>query len=547
MLERLKRLPIILMALGVASIIRVVNANFGYPTLYVVSDEVFIYLDALEMLAQKNLHSFSTYPPLGSYILLPFLAVAYAFWRLTGTFNSLDQFKFYLLTHEGALLFVPRLISALFGIGTLIVTYKLGRLLFPRHRAPALWATALLTFSITHIQFSHLAKPLMESLLFSWLGLYYLVKSITHIKREVRWLIISIIYITIASGFYFLSLIYIGAFMLIRFLYRHRRLSDYRNLVSIAALVIPVIGMWLYFQVKVDAYVPYHLEALRIWQRYQTIGIFTGLKWYLKEIWLTEPWLTGWFLVSLLWWPKLPRSLRLLIPVLIANFLIVSFVFLQSPRYLLPTSIIAALVGGFGISQFIRLVSKPILAKSITVIIAVLLLTPPTIWLDRYLATPTFIQTVDWINHNIPSYQTVAYLNIRYGPFAPGYRSIKLMQTYKPNVYARLSAVLPEGEYPDNVREVIYLDKFMDPASRPAVVDFATMHQIGYLVNSFSHPSQSLTVAVPDKVKRIFLASPFRSGETGQTFDFLHWYGNIREMIKVDRFGPYVEILQIVP
>jgi len=419
--------------LGAASIIRVVNAKFGYPTLYVVPDEAFLYLDALEMLAQANLRSFSQYPPLASYILLPFIAFAYLFWRLSGTFTSLDQFKFYLLTHEGALLFIPRLVSAVFGIGTLIITYKLGRLLFPRNRSVAMWATALLTFSITHLQFSHLAKPLMGSLFFSWLGLYYLVKSTTHTRQEVRWLIISISSITIASGFYFLSLIYVGAFIWLRFLYRYRRIPYYRNLISIASLIIPIIGMWAYFKVKVNnSYIPFHLEALQVLERYYTTDLFAGIKWYFKQSWLTEPWLTGWFFVGCLWWKKLPRQLRLLVPVLAANFVVVSFTFMQSPRYLLHTSVIAALIGGFGISQLILLFSKPFWKKSIAISIAICLLIPASIWLTRYLATPTFIQTMNWINHNIPNSQTIAYLNTRSGPYSPGLHAIKLMQIIIP-------------------------------------------------------------------------------------------------------------------
>jgi len=111
--------------------------------------------------------------------------------------------------------------------------------------------------------------------------------------------------------------------------------------------------------------------------------------------------------------------------------------------------------------------------------------------------------------------------------------------------YARLSEVLPASTYPDNVREVVYLDKFMNPINSSEVIDFARNHNINYLVKEFNHPSQSLTIAVPGKVERVFLATPF-SKEFGQTADFIHWYGNINGLIKINRFGSYFEVLQIV-
>ena len=113
-LSNLKKyfVPIILL---VGFVIRVVNPNFGSPVLYVIPDEVPNYLAAWQMLANKSLVTSSQYPPLGSHIMLPFFILAYIYKLILHQVSTIEQFMLFLVTHEGYFMFIPRIISALFG------------------------------------------------------------------------------------------------------------------------------------------------------------------------------------------------------------------------------------------------------------------------------------------------------------------------------------------------------------------------------------------------------------------------------------------------
>src|SRR3989344_4138154 len=93
--------------------LRVVNLTYAFPNLYMSSDEASYHLSALLMIANKTLFTTGNYGPLGAYLQIPFL-----------------ELQILVATHEGYFLFIPRVISAMFGTLTILLVYHLSRLMF---------------------------------------------------------------------------------------------------------------------------------------------------------------------------------------------------------------------------------------------------------------------------------------------------------------------------------------------------------------------------------------------------------------------------------
>src|SRR5207249_4087297 len=91
--------------------------------------------------------------------------------------RNIRQLEFFLLTHEGAFLFIPRTLSGVFGTLSIIVIYKIAKVTFPKNSRIHFWSTLLFTFSLNHIQLSHLGKPWVPALFFYLLAIFFLIKS----------------------------------------------------------------------------------------------------------------------------------------------------------------------------------------------------------------------------------------------------------------------------------------------------------------------------------------------------------------------------------
>src|SRR3989344_3494155 len=128
LMNLLKNIPskyILLYIVIIGFLLRVNNLMIGFPQLFVSNDEAIYHLSALNMIANKTLFTIGNYGPLGAYIQIPFLGLASFVMFFTGKIHSVGDLEFLLLTQEGYMLFIPRVISAMFGILSIIVLYKI--------------------------------------------------------------------------------------------------------------------------------------------------------------------------------------------------------------------------------------------------------------------------------------------------------------------------------------------------------------------------------------------------------------------------------------
>src|SRR3990167_9754156 len=143
LMNLLKNIPskyILLYIVIIGFLLRVNNLMIGFPQLFVSNDEAIYHLSALNMLANKTPLTIGNYGPLGAYIQIPFILLSFLTLKFSGVVNSVKDLEILLVTQEGYLLFIPRIISVLFGTLSILVTYKLAQILF-NNKKVALWAS----------------------------------------------------------------------------------------------------------------------------------------------------------------------------------------------------------------------------------------------------------------------------------------------------------------------------------------------------------------------------------------------------------------------
>src|SRR3989344_4321973 len=174
--QSIKRDRFLLLILFLGLLLRGLNPTFGSPSLSVSNDEAVAHLAAWNMLANKTPISIANYTPLGAYIQIPLLVLSYLAMRILGLVSSISDFELFVLTREGYFLFIPRLISALFGTLTILVIYKLTLFLFKEKKVAfiASFFTAV-SFNLVHI--SHFGNPWSPALFFIALSVHFALKK----------------------------------------------------------------------------------------------------------------------------------------------------------------------------------------------------------------------------------------------------------------------------------------------------------------------------------------------------------------------------------
>ena len=95
-------------------------------------------------------HSFS-YPPLYVYIQAFFYKIYFLFGSLIGSFNSLKDVTL------GGIFLIGRFVSLLFGMGTVLLVYLVGKRIYSRK--VGLLSSLFLSFTFLHILYSKIIKP----------------------------------------------------------------------------------------------------------------------------------------------------------------------------------------------------------------------------------------------------------------------------------------------------------------------------------------------------------------------------------------------------
>ncbi len=537
--------------------LRILNPAFGSPVLYVIGDEVSNYMSALTMISNRTLISLtSQYTPLGSYIQIPFFYLTYVYMKFSNLISSVGDFEFYLLTHEGFMLFIPRLLSGIFGTLTIPVIYFLTKELFPKEKGIRYWSVLLFTFSLNHIQLSHLAKPWTASLLFYSLSMLFAVKSVTSRKQTVRFILLSAFAIILSFGFLQIAFYAFCLFLLIRlFKVRLKSLLNYENIVTICATFIVCLACIIF--VLLTKFKP-HIEFLfqiEITQNKNILLIVLDLikgnklLFFIRQLLSTETILIlfsvpAFFLRKM--WKKhlLPLTIYQLV-----YFFIVIILFWEASRYLLPLILTLPIYAAVTIDLLERKIKYTNYIYSFRLVIICSILFLPLLWNFRFLQKPTFIMARNWISNNIEPDLLIASTSTRFNSFVPSHEAIAKIQAQNPTSYKKLSFYLKPNFYPDNVRNILYLDQLVG-SNRQNIDRYVKDSYINFVVNYYWNPKDSLVIQNPHLYETYKVFSPFKNNEVNGAISNL--YSTMTNpsayslLLKIERPGPYAEIVKVL-
>ena len=542
-------LPILLFGL----LLRGLNSTFGSPSLYILNDEAIAHLSAFNMIAQKTPVSLANYTPLGAYIQIPFLVISFFLMKILGLVNSASDFEFFVLANEGYFLFIPRLISALFGTLTIIVIYRISRLLFEKKQVALIGAfLGAVSFNLVHI--SHFGRPWSASLFFSSLAIYLALK---------RSVFGSILFLAVSFGFHQ------GTILLLPLIVFLLRRTGLKNLVFPGALgLLAILGLG---SLTLETGLVRAIENGQSLLRPKTIivdfflqkevafsSLIFTLKnnlafYFLKNLLTTD----GLILIfSLLAMKELVKKepFRTLIVYLLVYFISASLFFYPLLRYLLPLFIIMIPLASYKVYELATLAGRKLPLKlAVYFSLAVISLINPTWWNWLYLQKPTFVKSREWINNNVNLTDWLAFSEKRYYTHVPSRQAIEIIQVNNPGYYQRLYKFL-KTERGENARNMLFLADFEGDSYAEKFENMSGVRQITYIVDYYLDPEESLLRKLPEKFEIAASFSPLRGSErkiiSEPLFDASYNFpwGDQRAqlaMFSYSSIGPYVDILKV--
>lgn len=153
-----------------------VGIFYNFSVLGTIGDETVLMAATLKMMAEKTLRP--AYPtnyhmPFGTYIYLPFFILALAFLRFSGLFASFEELKEFGILEFAKLLPVARFVSAVLGILSIYLVYRICQKLFDNVYI-SLLASFLLATNVAFLTLAHFGKVWMPQVFIILLTFYFI-------------------------------------------------------------------------------------------------------------------------------------------------------------------------------------------------------------------------------------------------------------------------------------------------------------------------------------------------------------------------------------
>ena len=558
----------------IALLLRIGNPTFGSPVLYVLGDEVSNYMSAWNMLANKTLlNQVSPYPPLGSYIQIPFYILAFSVMKLSGNVNSIKDFALFMVTHEGILLFIPRLIAGLFGAATIPAIYILARLLFPHKKLAASWSSLFMTFAFIHIQVSHFARPWTSAVFFATLAAYFSFKSIMIKKYEMRSVILAAFFTVVTAGFLQSWFYALFLFLLVRLYGAYLSKWQKKSLIlSATGTGIIIFGVAVFMHLTVYQLTLERAKTKYDWGVRGSLPLLTYLShpssisfpdamirsltidalyvYNFRQIATQEPLLLFFSLIALFQWKSWLGNMRLLSVYTLGLFFGTSILLDYHIRHLLPMWIGLVLLGGIGATliqeKIVSVRNKQFYALIILFGISII----PIWWNLIYIRKPTFTLAREWLDQTITPESPLACLTNRYCGYTPTVNAISLMQQNDPGFYRNAFMLMKNTGQRENVRNMIFIERFPGQFYTDKYLAAYASFPFEYVFDAYYDPAMSLYRTMgPDKFILIKRFSPLLGSREPIPLENMintMVHENVSDLLsKIERPGPYVDILQV--
>src|SRR3989344_6206268 len=165
----------------------IVGIFFSFSIPQAIGDETVIMAATLKMIAEHSLRP--DYPtnyhmPLGTYLYLPFFLALLVFLRLSGLFGSSEELIRFGTLDYAKLLPMARFISALLGVASIYIVYRICQKLF---KIPfiSLVASFLLATNMMFLYLAHAGRVWMQQIFIILLAFYFIVELFE--RAEPRW------------------------------------------------------------------------------------------------------------------------------------------------------------------------------------------------------------------------------------------------------------------------------------------------------------------------------------------------------------------------
>lgn len=548
MLKRRKTSFLLLLILLIGLLLRGLNPTYGSPTVYISNDEAVAHLTALNMLAARTPVSLANYTPLGAYVQLPFLVASFLLMQLLGLTSGLKDFGGFLLTHEGYFLFIPRLVSTLFGTLTIIAIFKLAKKIY-NDRSIALIAAFLSAISFSLVHISHVGRPWAAAMFFLVAVLYFSIG-----KRF--WLALMSAFLS--YGFHQIG---IFAFALI-ILFMKPSLKQLIYLFLTALASIFVLGH-LTASTNLVASIRDGQSFLRspsfLTDLISGSPNFNSLKLtvinnfflnFSMSLLLTDGVIIIFGIIGLL--KGLSSSVNKKIAVFVlAYFIFASFFFELVTRYLLPIVLMLIIPASAQIYMLGQKLGK--LRIPVLTFIFFLAIINSIWWNYLLFKEATFTDASNWVSNHIASNVAIAYTGGRYMVFVPNMKAVAYTQTVNPNYFVKSTDII-SFQKEDTVRNIIYLKEFGGKTKYDKLVNAAKGYPVTFVIDYYFKPQDSLFKQAPGKFEMVKHISPVWYNQeievpeyyfdAGYSFDPYKF--NLKtSMYSLNKPGPYFDILKV--
>jgi 4-amino-4-deoxy-L-arabinose transferase-like glycosyltransferase len=231
----------LLLILLFACLLRLFGIRFGLPYQY-HPDEVKYVILALKVGAVGPNVGYFDNPTGFVYLLFFEYGIVYILGRLLSIFHSTKDLAVLYYQNPTIFYLLGRITSALLGVGTVWLTYAIGKKTF--NRTSGLIAAVFLAVSFGHIRDSHFAVPDIPMVFFLMFSLYFIIRFWFAEKNPKKYLLLSAGFAGVAIGFKYTAGLILVPIFLAMILQRNKLGNKLHNQVLsfLGFFVLPFLG-----------------------------------------------------------------------------------------------------------------------------------------------------------------------------------------------------------------------------------------------------------------------------------------------------------------
>jgi hypothetical protein len=524
-----KRILIVLCFLGF--LVGIGNPFYDFGLTNTIGDEFESQRVALQILSSKSLFQPSYYLPLWAWIQIPFIIIGILGLRIFGGFSSFGEISNYVVFNPGSLLWIGRILAALFSSFSIIFLYKIGELI--GSKKVGMVAAIFYCLDFSRVLLAHFGRVSAAYSFFTLGFLYFLLiaskkKSLEDLNKAFIFLIMSVLIYPTGIVFIFIYLIFVWKMGFLKDIFR---ITFVRN-THLLMLGLLIGGYFLtpslYSNYSSQLVVANGLKAMIFYVRalleYQGIILLIalgGVYWIYKKQQRDLHILLGFGVAALM--PYLfkdtmeYRYIQLVIPVIIifSSVIVAKYIKNYWVIFILISGLLyqIILVGTYNLRYFkasTHVVAKNYIEQNIGVDSSILMIR------DDLNLVPT-VEFTEVIRAKNPGYHQ-AQVSLLENGLEEKYK------TWKVNYLNELDNVMKDGQLDSFINEKVY----------------------EYLIIPYSSPStkQQVLDRINIESKKLSLEKTISPSDTGYSASALKL--RPAEIFKVERFGPYYDVYKIL-